>query len=41
MQKLDVSRDGVKFRYRSILYDKLDDALSYARIDRERQAEGS
>lgn len=36
MQKLDVSRDGVKYRYKTFLYDKLDDALAYARIDRER-----
>ena len=41
MQKLDVSRDGVKYRYKTFLYDKLDDALSYARMDRERQSEGA
>ena len=36
MQALGVSRDGVKYRYKTFLYDKLDDALNYARIDRER-----
>ena len=36
MQALGVSRDGVKYRYTAFLYDKLDDALNYARIDRER-----
>ena len=36
MQMLDVSRDGMKYRYKSFLYDKLDDALSYARLDRGR-----
>ena len=36
MQMLDVSRDGVKYRYKTYLYDKLDDALSYARLDRGR-----
>jgi len=33
---LDISRDGVKYRYKTYLYDKLDDALSYARLDRGR-----
>ena len=37
MQTLGVSRhDGAKYRYKTFLYDKLDDALNYARIDRER-----
>ena len=36
MQHLHVSRDGVKYRYKTYLYDKLDDALSYARLDRGR-----
>ena len=39
MQLFDVSRDGAKFRYRTYLYDTLDDALSDARNDRERQFE--
>ena len=33
MQHLDVSRVGVKYRYKTFLYDKLDDALAYARLD--------
>ena len=43
MQMHDVSREGMKFRYRAVLYDKLDDALSSARTDRERelQSEGA
>lgn len=38
MQGLDVSRDGVRYRYKTFLYDHLDDALAYARLDRERQS---
>lgn len=41
MQELNVSRAGVKFRYRTFLYDKLDDALAYARLDRGREANGA
>ena len=41
MQRLGVSRDGVKFRYNTFLYDKLDDALAYARLDHQRQSEGA
>ena len=41
MQRLGVSRDGVKFRYKTFLYDKLDDALGYARLDHQRQFEGA
>lgn len=37
MQLLDVSRDGMKFRYGAFLYEKLDEALEYARVDRERR----
>ena len=37
MQMLDVSRDGHRYRYQTYLYDKLDDALNFARIDRERE----
>lgn len=37
MQMLDVSRDGHRFRYQTYLYDKLDDALNFARIDRKRE----
>jgi hypothetical protein len=37
MQMLDVSRDGHRYRYQTYLYDKLDDALRFARIDRERE----
>ena len=37
MQMLDVSRHGDKYRYRTFLYDKLDDALACARLDRERE----
>jgi hypothetical protein len=33
---LGVTRDGERFRYRTHLYDKLDDALNYARLDRSR-----
>ena len=36
MQMLDVSREGGKFVYRTFRYDKLDDALNYARIDQAR-----
>jgi len=41
MQNLDVSRDGFKYRYKTYLYDKLDDALAYARLDRRRASEGA
>lgn len=41
MQRLGVSRDGVKFRYDTFLYDKLDDALAYAWLDQQRQSEGA
>jgi len=37
MHTLGVSRhDGAKYRYKTFLYDRLEDALNYARIDRER-----
>jgi len=41
MQDLDVARDGVKYRYKTFLYDKLDDALAYARLDRGRASKSA
>ena len=41
MQNLDVARDGVKYRYKTFLYDKLDDALAYARLDRGRASKSA
>ena len=36
MEHLAVTRDGDRYRYQSHLYDRLDDALKYARLDRSR-----
>lgn len=41
MQQLDVSMIGTRYRYRDYLYDKLDDALNYARKEREREREAT
>lgn len=36
MEHLAVTREGERYRYKTYLYDKLDDALKYARLDRSR-----
>lgn len=41
MQMLEITRDGAKYRYRTYLYDKLDDALNYARLETERESKSA
>ena len=36
IEKLGVSKEGGKYRYKTYIYDRLEDAINYARLDRSR-----